>query len=108
MELSMGLAPIIVDELYNHVVQLGGGGHHRRGGGAIRTHGGCGLPGPSAMVMANGRIVQTGAAHKGGIGASAAAIVQTRRRWVQRHPTGLWDAVDTGSGAGSGAPEIQR
>ncbi len=44
-ELSMGLAPIVVDELYNHVVQLASGGHHRRGGGAIRPHraGGCHL-----------------------------------------------------------------
>jgi branched-chain amino acid transport system ATP-binding protein len=59
-ELSMGLAPIIVDELYNHVVQLAAEGitvvvveQFARTALSVAT---------SAMVMANGRIVQTGAA----------------------------------------------
>ena len=59
-ELSMGLAPIVVDELYKHVVQLAAEGitvvvveQFARTALAVAT---------SAMVMANGRIVQTGAA----------------------------------------------
>ena len=59
-ELSMGLAPIIVDELYNHVIQLAAEGitvvvveQFARTALSVAT---------SAMVMANGRIIQTGAA----------------------------------------------
>ena len=59
-ELSMGLAPIIVDELYNHVVQLAAEGitvvvveQFARTALSVAT---------SAMVMANGRIVQAGKA----------------------------------------------
>jgi branched-chain amino acid transport system ATP-binding protein len=59
-ELSMGLAPIIVDELYNHVVQLATEGvtvvvveQFARTALSVAT---------SAMVMANGRIIQTGGA----------------------------------------------
>jgi branched-chain amino acid transport system ATP-binding protein len=59
-ELSMGLAPIIVDELYNHVVQLAAEGitvvvveQFARTALSVAT---------SAIVMANGRIIQTGAA----------------------------------------------
>ena len=59
-ELSMGLAPLIVDELYNHVIQLAAEGitvvvveQFARTALSVAT---------SAMVMANGRIVQTGAA----------------------------------------------
>jgi branched-chain amino acid transport system ATP-binding protein len=59
-ELSMGLAPIIVDELYNHVVQLAREGitvvvveQFARTALSVAT---------SAMVMANGRIVQSGSA----------------------------------------------
>ena len=59
-ELSMGLAPLIVDELYNHVIQLAAEGitvvmveQFARTALTIAN---------SAMVMANGRIVQTGAA----------------------------------------------
>jgi branched-chain amino acid transport system ATP-binding protein len=59
-ELSMGLAPMVVDELYNHVVQLAAEGitvvvveQFARTALSVAT---------SAMVMANGRIVQTGAA----------------------------------------------
>ncbi len=59
-ELSMGLAPIVVDELYNHVVQLSTEGitvvmveQFARTALAVAE---------SAMVMMNGRIVQTGAA----------------------------------------------
>jgi branched-chain amino acid transport system ATP-binding protein len=58
-ELSMGLAPIIVDELYNHVIQLAAEGitvvvveQFARTALSVAT---------SAMVMANGRIVETGA-----------------------------------------------
>ena len=61
-ELSMGLAPIVVEELYNHVVQLAGEGitvvvveQFARTALSVAT---------SAMVMANGRIVQTGAARE--------------------------------------------
>jgi branched-chain amino acid transport system ATP-binding protein len=59
-ELSMGLAPIVVDELYNHVVQLAEEGitvvlveQFARTALAVAT---------SVIVMANGRIVHTGAA----------------------------------------------
>ena len=59
-ELSMGLAPIVVDELYNHVVQLATEGitvvvveQFARTALSVAT---------SAMVMANGRIVEAGAA----------------------------------------------
>jgi branched-chain amino acid transport system ATP-binding protein len=59
-ELSMGLAPIIVDELYNHVIQLAAEGitvvvveQFARTALSVAT---------SAMVMANGRIIETGAA----------------------------------------------
>jgi branched-chain amino acid transport system ATP-binding protein len=59
-ELSMGLAPIVVEELYNHVVQLATEGitvvvveQFARTALSVAT---------SAMVMANGRIVHTGAA----------------------------------------------
>ena len=59
-ELSMGLAPIIVDELYKHVIQLAAEGvtvviveQFARTALSVAT---------SAMVMANGRIVETGAA----------------------------------------------
>jgi branched-chain amino acid transport system ATP-binding protein len=59
-ELSMGLAPIVVDELYKHVVQLAAEGitvvvveQFARTALAVAS---------SAMVMANGRIVQTGSA----------------------------------------------
>jgi len=58
-ELSMGLAPIIVDELYNHVMQLAAEGitvvvveQFARTALSVAT---------SAMVMANGRIIQAGA-----------------------------------------------
>ncbi len=66
-ELSMGLAPIVVDELYNHVVQLAAEGitvvvveQFARTALSVAN---------SAMVMANGRIVQTGAARRRGVGA---------------------------------------
>ena len=59
-ELSMGLAPLIVDELYSHVVRLVAEGitvvvveQFARTALSVAT---------SAIVMANGRIVQTGAA----------------------------------------------
>jgi branched-chain amino acid transport system ATP-binding protein len=59
-ELSMGLAPIVVDELYNHVIHLAAEGitvvvveQFARTALSVAT---------SAMVMANGRIIQTGAA----------------------------------------------
>jgi branched-chain amino acid transport system ATP-binding protein len=59
-ELSMGLAPIIVEELYNHVVQLAAEGitvvvveQFARTALSVAT---------SAIVMANGRVMQTGAA----------------------------------------------
>ena len=57
-ELSMGLAPIVVDELYKHVVQLAAEGitvvvveQFARTALAVAS---------SAMVMANGRIVEPG------------------------------------------------
>jgi branched-chain amino acid transport system ATP-binding protein len=59
-ELSMGLAPIVVEELYKHVVNLAAEGitvvvveQFARTALTVAT---------SAIVMANGRIVQTGAA----------------------------------------------
>jgi branched-chain amino acid transport system ATP-binding protein len=59
-ELSMGLAPLVVDELYKHVVQLASEGitvvvveQFALTALSVAT---------SAIVMANGRIVQTGAA----------------------------------------------
>src|SRR5580700_1580146 len=59
-ELSMGLAPIVVDELYNHVVQLAAEGitvvvveQFARTALSVAT---------LAMVMANGRMVHSGAA----------------------------------------------
>jgi branched-chain amino acid transport system ATP-binding protein len=59
-ELSMGLAPIVVDELYKHVVQLAAEGitvvvveQFARTALSVAT---------SAMVMANGRIIHKGAA----------------------------------------------
>ncbi len=59
-ELSMGLAPLVVEELYTHVISLAAEGitvlvveQFARTALAVAT---------SAMVMANGRIVQTGAA----------------------------------------------
>jgi branched-chain amino acid transport system ATP-binding protein len=59
-ELSMGLAPIVVDELYDHVVQLAADGItvvvvEQFARTALRVA-------SSAIVMANGRVVQTGAA----------------------------------------------
>ena len=66
-ELSMGLAPIVVDELYDHVVQLATDGitvvvveQFARTALRVAT---------SAIVMANGRVVQTGAAGDVRIGA---------------------------------------
>jgi branched-chain amino acid transport system ATP-binding protein len=57
-ELSMGLAPLVVDELYGHVVHLAAEGitvvlveQFARTALSVAT---------SAMVMANGRIVQSG------------------------------------------------
>jgi branched-chain amino acid transport system ATP-binding protein len=57
-ELSMGLAPLVVEQLYEHVVQLASEGltvvlveQFARTALSVAT---------SAMVMANGRIVQTG------------------------------------------------
>ena len=59
-ELSMGLAPLVVEELYRHVVGLAAEGitvvvveQFARTALTVAT---------SAMVMANGRIVQAGAA----------------------------------------------
>jgi branched-chain amino acid transport system ATP-binding protein len=59
-ELSMGLAPLVVDELYKHVVHLASEGitvvvveQFARTALTVAS---------SAMVMANGRIVQTGTA----------------------------------------------
>jgi branched-chain amino acid transport system ATP-binding protein len=59
-ELSMGLAPLVVDELYKHVVRLAAEGitivvveQFARMALSVAT---------AAMVMANGRIVETGAA----------------------------------------------
>jgi len=59
-ELSMGLAPLLVDELYKHVATLAAEGitvvvveQFARTALSVAT---------SAMVMANGRIIQTGAA----------------------------------------------
>ena len=59
-ELSMGLAPLVVEELYRHVVNLAAEGitvvvveQFARTALSVAA---------SAMVMANGRIIQTGAA----------------------------------------------
>ena len=59
-ELSMGLAPLVVEELYRHVVSLAAEGitvvvveQFARTALSVAS---------SAMVMANGRIVQTGGA----------------------------------------------
>jgi branched-chain amino acid transport system ATP-binding protein len=63
-ELSMGLAPLVVDELYKHVAQLAAEGitvvvveQFARTALSVAS---------SAIVMANGRIVHTGAANEVG------------------------------------------
>jgi branched-chain amino acid transport system ATP-binding protein len=60
-ELSMGLAPIVVEQLYNHVLQLAAEGitvviveQFARTALSVAT---------SAIAMANGRVVKTGAAY---------------------------------------------
>jgi branched-chain amino acid transport system ATP-binding protein len=97
-ELSMGLAPIVVDELYNHVVQLAAEGitvvvveQFARTALAVAT---------SAMVMANGRIVQTGAARdvESVLHSAYLGPVQPAGAGSPAH-NGTSDHTDTGSGA---------
>jgi branched-chain amino acid transport system ATP-binding protein len=97
-ELSMGLAPLVVQELYEHVVNLAAAGitvvvveQFARTALSVAT---------SAMVMANGRIVQTGAAR------DMESVLQSAYLGsVQPEGTGgpgrngTSDSTDTGSGA---------
>ena len=94
-ELSMGLAPIVVEELYNHVVQLAAEGitvvvveQFARTALSVAT---------SAMVMANGRIVQTGAAQRRGSRCSTLPTWDpfNPRRRVHPHTTGRQIAPPT-------------
>jgi branched-chain amino acid transport system ATP-binding protein len=96
-ELSMGLAPIVVDELYRHVLQLAVEGitvvvveQFARTALAVAT---------SAMVMANGRIVQTGAAGdvESVLHSAYLGPVQPAEAASPAH-NGNSDHTDTGSG----------
>ena len=97
-ELSMGLAPIIVDELYNHVVQLATEGmtvvvveQFARTALSVAT---------SAMVMANGRIVQTGSARdvESVLHSAYLGPVKPAEEGAAAH-NGTSDHTDTGAGA---------
>jgi len=97
-ELSMGLAPIVVDALYSHVVQLAAEGitvvvveQFARTALAVAT---------SAMVMANGRIVQTGAASdvESVLHSAYLGPAQPAEAGSPAH-NGTSDHTDTGSGA---------
>ena len=97
-ELSMGLAPIIVDELYKHVVQLAAEGitvvvveQFARTALSVAT---------SAMVMANGRIVQTGAARdvESVLQSAYLGSAQTAAASAPS-PNGTSEHTDTGAGA---------
>jgi branched-chain amino acid transport system ATP-binding protein len=94
-ELSMGLAPIVVDELYTHVAQLAADGitvvvveQFARTALSVAT---------SAMVMGNGRIIQTGGAsdvesvlHSAYLGPAqpATASSSTQSRTTEQTDTG--------------------
>jgi branched-chain amino acid transport system ATP-binding protein len=96
-ELSMGLAPLVVEELYRHVVELASEGitvllveQFARTALSVAT---------SAMVMANGRIVQTGSTsdveavlHSAYLGRSEAEASQADP------PIAPSDHAETGSG----------
>jgi branched-chain amino acid transport system ATP-binding protein len=97
-ELSMGLAPIVVDELYKHVAQLAAEGitvvvveQFARTALSVAT---------SAMVMANGRIVHTGAAGEVESVLHSAYLgpVQPAEAASPAH-NGTIDRGDTGAGA---------
>ena len=97
-ELSMGLAPIVVQELYNHVVQLAADGvtvvlveQFARTALSVAT---------SAVVMANGRIVHTGPA--GDVGA---VLHSAYLGGTEPEPTtaAAGDSASASDGAGSGA-----
>jgi branched-chain amino acid transport system ATP-binding protein len=97
-ELSMGLAPIIVEELYNHVVQLATEGitvvvveQFARTALSVAT---------SAMVMANGRIVQTGAARdvESVLHSAYLGPVKPAEAGAAAH-NGTSDHTDSGAGA---------
>ncbi len=97
-ELSMGLAPIVVDELYNHVVQLATEGitvvvveQFARTALSVAT---------SAMVMANGRIVQAGSASdvESVLHSAYLGPVQPAEAGSPAH-NGTSDHADSGSGA---------
>ena len=97
-ELSMGLAPIVVDELYNHVVRLAEEGitvvvveQFARTALSVAA---------SAMVMANGRIVQTGEARdvESVLHSAYLGPVQPAEAGAPAH-NGTSDHSDPGSGA---------
>ncbi len=96
-ELSMGLAPIVVDELYDHVVQLSTEGitvviveQFARTALAVAT---------SAMVMVNGRIVQTGAACDVESVLHSAYLGSVQPGEVTSAQNGTTNGSDTGAGA---------
>jgi branched-chain amino acid transport system ATP-binding protein len=97
-ELSMGLAPIVVKELYNHVAQLAAEGmtvvvveQFARTALSVAT---------SAVVMANGRIV-----HTGPVGEVGAVLHSAYLGGTESEPTGspAGNSVSDRDGAGSGA-----
>ena len=103
-ELSMGLAPLIVDELYNHVVRLAAEGvtvvvveQFPRTALSVAT---------AAMVMANGRIVHAGAAsdvesvlHSAYLGsAQTVTAVSAANNGTAPPDNGTSDHVDSGTG----------
>ena len=96
-ELSMGLAPIVVDELYHHVAQLAGEGitvvvveQFARTALSVAS---------SAIVMTNGRVVQAGAAAEVESVLQSAYLgsVQPQEAGSPAH-NGTSDHTDTGSG----------
>jgi branched-chain amino acid transport system ATP-binding protein len=104
-ELSMGLAPLIVDELYNHVVRLAAEGvtvvvveQFARTALSVAT---------AAMVMANGRIVHAGAAsdvesvlHSAYLGsAQTVTAVSAANNGTAPPDNGTAEHVDSGTGA---------
>ena len=97
-ELSMGLAPLLVNELYKHVASLAAEGitvvvveQFARTALSVAT---------SAIVMANGRIVQTGAAQDVGSVLQSAYLgpVQPAEAGAPAH-NGTSDHGETGTGS---------
>jgi branched-chain amino acid transport system ATP-binding protein len=98
-ELSMGLAPLVVEELYRHVVSLAAEGItvvvvEQFARTALSVAG-------SAMVMANGRILQSGSADE------VESVLQTAYLGsvdpVETAPPGQ-NGASPATGNGTGAP----